>query len=78
MRYVLRESDDVSAALVLAAFADPHEKTGGRETAQHLLHLSNAVQNVLQVGRDPTGICVILVAVPMRTGLRTVSDCEEG
>jgi hypothetical protein len=38
VRYVLRESDDVSAALVLPAFADPHEKTGGRETAKHLLH----------------------------------------
>ena len=47
----MREGDDVTSCLVLATLADPHNETRGCETAKHLLHLHDAVQDAFKFVR---------------------------
>ena len=70
LRDVLRERDHISSALVLATFTDPHQKAGGSQAAQHLLHLSEAIQNVDQLLRNVPRVRLVLAAVAMKPGLR--------
>ena len=66
----MREGDDITSHLVLATLADPHYETQGCETAKHLLHLRDAVQDAFKFVRDDAGVRVVFDAVAVAGMLR--------
>ena len=66
----MRECDDITSRLVLASLADPHNETGGCETAKHLLHLHDAIQDAFKLIRDDAGVHIVFDAVPVARKLQ--------
>ena len=62
----------VALSLILTTFADPHKKTRGGESTQHLLHLCQPAQNVLEFERNETGVSFVSDVVTMSSFLSRI------